>query len=273
MGIIPAVDSTFLEILAVLLATGAVAGIAAGLLGVGGGIVIVPMLYWISPLLNLAPDVVVHTAVGTSLATIIPTSIASVSAHARRGAVDGGLLKLWGPAVFVGAALGGIASGYLDGKALAGVFGVVALGVAVNMALPKPLILADAIPASAMINRLIASAIGFVSALMGIGGGTLSVPTLALFSFPIHRAVGTASAFGLAIAVPAVAGYIHGGWGVVGRSEFSLGYVDLRAAVPLVIMTVLFAPLGARIAHSIDRTPLKRCFAAFLAVTAVRMLT
>lgn len=269
----PAIDQTFVEILAILLGTGAIAGTAAGLLGVGGGIVIVPMLYWISPLLGLAPDVVVHTAVGTSLATIIPTSIASVRAHARRGAVDGRLLKLWGPAVFGGAALGGIASAYLDGGALAGVFGVVALVVAVNMALPKPLILADAIPASPAINRLIATAIGFVSALMGIGGGTLSVPTLALFSFPIHRAVGTASAFGLAIAVPAVVGYVWGGWDVPGRSAYSLGYVDLRAAVPLVIMTVLFAPLGARIAHGIDRTPLKRCFAIFLAITAIRMLT
>jgi uncharacterized membrane protein YfcA len=269
----PAIDWTLVEIFAILLGTGAIAGTAAGLLGVGGGIVIVPMLYWISPLLKVAPDVMVHAAVATSLATIIPTSIASVRAHNRRGAVDVGLLKLWGPAVFAGAALGGIASGYLDGKALAGVFGVVALIVAVNMALPKPLILADAIPGSAAVNRLMAAAIGFVSALMGIGGGTLSVPTLSLFSFPIHRAVGTASAFGLAIAVPAVVGYVYSGWDVPGRSPFSLGYVNLLAALPLVAMTVLFAPLGARIAHGIDRTWLKRCFAAFLAVTAVRMLT
>ncbi len=269
----PAFDSTFVEIVAILLGTGALAGFAAGLLGVGGGIVIVPMLYWISPLLKLDPAVVVHTAVATSLATIIPTSISSVRAHHRRGAVDVDLLKLWGPAVFVGAALGGIASGYLDGKALAGVFGVVALVVAVNMALPKPLILADAIPGSASVNRLMATAIGFLSALMGIGGVTLSVPTLALFSFPIHRAVGTASAFGLAIAVPAVAGYIYGGWDIPGRSPYSFGYVNVLAAIPLVIMTVLFAPLGAKAAHSISRTWLKRCFAAFLAVTALRMLT
>ncbi len=269
----PAFDSTFVEIVAILLGTGAIAGFAAGLLGVGGGIVIVPMLYWISPLLDVDPAVVVHMAVATSLATIIPTSIASVRAHHCRGAVDVDLLKLWGPAVFVGAALGGTTSGYLDGKALAGVFGVVALVVAVNMVLPKPLVLADAIPGSAAINRLMAGAIGFVSALMGIGGGTLSVPTLSLFSFPIHRAVGTASAFGLAIAVPAVAGYIYGGWDVPGRSPFSVGYVNILAAVPLMVMTVLFAPLGAKTAHSIDRTWLKRCFGAFLAVTAIRMLT
>jgi len=270
---LPAIDSTFVEIVAILVGTGLIAGIAAGLLGVGGGIVIVPMLYWISPMLNVGSAVVVHVAVATSLATIIPTSIASVRAHNRRGAVDFDLLKLWGPAVFVGAALGGMVSGYLGGKALAGVFGVVALVVAVNMALPKSLIFADAIPRSTSTNRLIATAIGFISALMGIGGGTLSVPTLSLFNFPIHRAVGTASAFGLAIALPAVAGYIYGGWDVPGRAPFSLGYVDFRAAIPLAAMTVLFAPLGARIAHSIDRTPLKRCFAAFLAVTAIRMLT
>jgi uncharacterized membrane protein YfcA len=270
---VPEFNSTIVQIVAILIATGAIAGISAGLLGVGGGIVIVPMLYWISPLLKLEPGVVVHTAVATSLATIIPTSIASVRAHNRRGAVDRDLLRLWGPAVLVGAALGGIASGYIDGKALARIFGVVALVVAVNMALPKPIILADGIPKSRAINRLMASAIGFVSALMGIGGGTLSVPTLALFSFPIHRAVGTGSAFGLAIAVPAVFGYIYGGWDVPGRSPFSLGYVNLLAAVPLAVMTVLFVPLGAKIAHSINQILLKRCFAAFLTVTAIRMLT
>ena len=269
----PELDSTIIEILAILVVSGAIAGTAAGLLGVGGGIVIVPMLYWIAPLMKLEPAVVVHTAVATSLATIIPTSIASVRAHNRRGAVDRDLLKLWGPAILVGAALGGIASGYIDGNGLARIFGVVALVVAVNMALPKTLILADRIPKSIKINRMMASAIGFVSALMGIGGGTLAVPTLSLFSYPIHRAVGTGSAFGLAIAVPAVIGYIYGGWGVPGRSPLSLGYVSLLAAVPLAVMTVLFAPLGAKIAHSINQTLLKRCFAAFLTVTAIRMLT
>ena len=263
---------SLLGVIAVLIAGGAAAGLIAGLLGVGGGIVVVPMLYWLSPALGIDPVVALHVAIATSLAVIIPTSISSMRAHARRGGVDPALVRRWAPGVAIGAATGGVAAGFLDGGVLAGVFGVVALIVAVNMALPHTIVVAQSLPASRAINAAFASTIGFISALMGIGGGTLSVPSLSLFGVPIHRAVGTAAVFGLVIAVPAVVGYVWGGWSVDGRPPFSLGYVSLPALLVLGLTTVLFAPFGARLAHSLNRLWLKRCFAVFLTITAVRML-
>ena len=269
-------DAESLEIVrlgAILLGAGAAAGLLAGLLGVGGGIVIVPTLYWMAPSLDLPPAQAIHIAVATSLATIIPTSISSMRAHWRRGAVDADLLRLWAPGVLVGAGTGGIVAGFLNGGALAGVFGCVAIAVAVNMAIARPLVIADALPVSAWVNRAIAGTIGLISAFMGIGGGTLSVPTLTLYGFPIHRAVGTASVFGLVIAVPAVCGYVVTGWSLGDPGAGSFGYVNLPIAAVLALATVFLAPVGARLAHRLPKQTLKRCFAVFLALTAARMLT
>ena len=265
--------TALLGVAAILLGAGTAAGLIAGLLGVGGGIVIVPILFWLSPVMGIDPAVAVHSAVATSLAVIIPTALSSMRAHWRRGAVDVAVVRRWAPAIAVGSATGGIVAGFLDGGALAGVFGVVALLVAVNMAVPHQLMVAPTLPASNAANWAMATPIGFISALMGIGGGTLSVPTQSLFGVPIHRAVGTASVFGLVIAAPAVFGYVWSGWNVDGRPPLSLGYISVMAAVVLSVATVLCAPLGARIAHALNRLWLQRCFAVFLAVTAWRMLT
>lgn len=251
---------------------GVVAGVLAGLLGVGGGIVIVPVLFWLFTLVELDDDIAMHMAVATSLFTIIFTSISSLRAHHRKGAVDGVLLKRWAPGVALGALLGGILAGYFEPELLTGVFGVVGLAVALNMAIPKTLVIADALPASSAVQASMSFVIGTFSALMGIGGGTLSVPTLAAFSYPIHRAVGTAAAFGLVIAIPAVLSFILVGWSVPDRPPFSIGYVNLVAAAILLPFTTLFAPYGARLAHRLDARWVKRAFALFLAVTAVRML-
>lgn len=266
-------DATTIAVLiAGMAVTGTVAGILAGLLGVGGGIVIVPVLFWVLHAFDIAPEHASHLAVATSLATIIPTSISSMRSHARRGTVERDLLRLWGPVVFVGALIGGGLAKFVSGDSLRAIFGVVGLLVAVNMALPKTLVVSDALPVSKWINRLIAGIIGIISALMGIGGGTLSVPTLSAFSFPAHRAVGTASALGLLIAVPGVAGFIYAGLEVEGLPPGSLGYVSLPAALIIAPISYLFAPLGTRFAHALDARNLKRVFAVFLAITAVRML-
>ncbi|RVA56389.1 sulfite exporter TauE/SafE family protein, partial [Mesorhizobium sp. M7A.F.Ca.CA.004.09.1.2] len=219
-------ELTIAMLVAGLAMTGVASGVLAGLLGVGGGIVIVPVLFWVLSLFQFSPDVISHLAVATSLAVIIPTSISSMRSHNRRGNVDRPLLNLWGPAIFVGALVGGIMSKFIPGAGLRLVFGVVGLLVAVNMALPKHLVISDHLPKSGWINRAIAAVIGFVSSLMGIGGGTLSVPTLSSFSFPVHRAVGTSSALGLLIALPAVAGFIWSGLAIAGRPPLSLGYVS-----------------------------------------------
>ncbi|MCR4266200.1 sulfite exporter TauE/SafE family protein [Nitratireductor sp. ZSWI3] len=267
-------DATTIAVLiAGMAVTGMIGGILAGLLGVGGGIVIVPVLFWVLHTFRIAPEHASHLAVATSLATIIPTSISSMRSHAKRGTVDRSLLRLWGPAVFVGALIGGGLAKVVSGDSLRAIFGVVGLLVAVNMALPKTLVVSEALPVSKWINRLIAGVIGIISSLMGIGGGTLSVPTLSAFSFPAHRAVGTAAAMGLLIAVPGVAGFLYAGLGVEGLPPGSLGYVSLPAALIIAPVSYLFAPLGTRLAHALDAKNLKRVFALFLAITAIRMLT
>lgn len=255
-----------------LLITGAIAGVLAGLLGVGGGIVIVPVLIIVAELFDIPDSIAMLLVVGTSLATIIPTSISSARAHNKRGAIDRDILRGWVPAIFLGALLGGIASKFIGSNGLTLVFGCVALVVSINLALPKTLTLAKAPPADRASQSAIALPIGFMSALMGIGGGTLSVPVMSMLSVPVHRAVATASVFGLAIAVPAVGGFIWAGLGVEGRPPGSLGFVNLPAAIVLFSMSVLTAPYGARLAHVMAPRKLKLAFAVFLGISAVRML-
>lgn len=247
------------------------AGIVAGLLGVGGGIVIVPALYWLFTLTDFPSELAMHMAVATSLATIITTSISSARAHHRRGAVDFDLLRRWAPALAVGALAGGLAARFFDADVLTGIFGVVAILVALNLATTRTLVIGTALPASP-IQVAMGTVMGFISSLMGIGGGTLGVSTLTAFSYPIHRAVGTSSAFGLIIAVPAVIGFIISGWDVPGRPPLSLGYVSLVATAIILPFTTGFAPLGARLAHAMEPIWVKRAFALFLAATALKML-
>lgn len=255
-----------------LLATGAVAGVLAGLLGVGGGIVIVPVLVIVAELFNVPDAVAQPLIVGTSLATIIPTSISSARAHHRKGAIDRDILIGWAPAMFFGALLGGAAADAFGADGLTLIFGVVALLVAVNLAIPHNLTLAEAPPSGWAARSAVAAPIGFVSALMGIGGGTLAVPAMTMLRTPIRTAVATASVFGLLISAPAVIGFIIAGLDVPGRPPGSLGYVHLPAAALLFSVSVFTAPIGAKIAHRIDQTLLRRAFALFLAISASRML-
>ncbi|MEP0521342.1 MAG: sulfite exporter TauE/SafE family protein [Hyphomicrobiales bacterium] len=264
---------SFMMLLAAgMLCTGGVAGILAGLLGVGGGIVIVPVLFILFDFLDIPTQVSMHLAVATSLATIIPTSISSARAHNKRGSIDLDLLKSWAPLIFAGALFGGVLSKYLSSDNLTLIFGVIALLVSINMALPKKIVISDKLPSGFAGKGILPSFIGGFSALMGIGGGTLSVPILSAFSFPIHRAVGTASAFGLVIAIPAVLGFIWSGWNADLRPPFSLGYVNIPAAVLIFSVSIFTAPLGAKLAHSLNPSNLKKAFAIFLFITALRML-
>ena len=263
----------FLLVLAVaMLCTGAIAGVLAGLLGVGGGIVIVPVLFILFDYLDIPAQISMHIAVATSLATIIPTSISSARSHHKKGSIDIGMLKSWAPLIFIGAAIGGVLSKYLASSSLTLIFGVIALLVSINMALPKKVVIADELPKGVVGKGLLPSFIGGFSALMGIGGGTLSVPILSAFSFPIHRAVGTASAFGLVIAIPAVIGFIWSGWSADLRPPYSIGYVSVPAAVLIFSVSVFTAPLGTKLAHSLNPANLKKAFALFLFITSLRML-
>jgi uncharacterized membrane protein YfcA len=254
-----------------LIVASIVAGTIAGLLGVGGGIVLVPVMFWLFTFIDFPEAIAAHMAVATSLATIVFTSISSMRAHHQRGAVDFNLLKRWGPALAIGALAGGLAARFFDGDVLTGVFGAVGLLVAVNLAIPKTLVIAPQLPHPA-IQGAMGIVIGFISSLMGIGGGTLGVPTLAAFSYPIHKAVGTAAAFGFVIALPAAIGFIISGWDVPGRPPLSLGYVSLAAALIILPFTIGFAPLGARLAHALEPIWVKRAFSLFLALTAIKMI-
>jgi uncharacterized membrane protein YfcA len=251
---------------------GGLGGLLAGLLGVGGGIVIVPVLFWVFTFTRFDPALAMHMAVATSLATIIATSISSARAHHKRGAVDMALVKRWGPWMAAGALAGGAFAGLVNAAALMMVFGIVGLAVSVNLARPKSLVLAPDLPSGKVGQPVLASGIGLVSAMMGIGGGTLGVPTLTAFSVPVHRAVGTAATFGLIIAIPAAIALVVAGLGVAGRPPLSLGYVNLVAAALILPMSIFMAPRGAKLAHALDAKWVKRSFAVFLTITSVRML-
>ncbi len=269
-------DMALLDLVALIagvIATAILAGIMAGLLGVGGGIVLVPVLFWILTLMDFPPDLTMQMAVATSLATIIFTSISSARAHHKRGSVDLSLLKLWAPGLMLGALTGGLAAKYIEASGLKLVFGTIALLVALNMATPKTLVLSSHLPRNRLVNVVISYIIGGFSSLMGIGGGTLSVPTLSAFSFDIKRAIGTASAFGILIAIPAVMGFILSGLGVPSRPPFSLGFVSIPAALLILPFTVSFAPVGTALAHKLDRKWIKLTFAVFLAATSIKMLS
>jgi uncharacterized membrane protein YfcA len=254
-----------------LIVAGIAAGVIAGLLGVGGGIVIVPVLYHLFALIGIDEAVRMHVAVGTSLGTIVPTSIASARAHFRRGGVDLGLLKGWAPFIALGVVAGTVLGGNVRGDVLTAIFAVVALAVALNMGLRRNGAAVAAGLPKAPWRETIAGLIGLISVMMGIGGGTLSVPILSAFSYPIRKAVGTAAAIGLIIAVPGVIGYAWYGLDVAGRPPFSLGYVNLVGFALIVPATVVTAPLGARIAHAIHPGRLKLVFATFLFLTSLRM--
>lgn len=265
-------DVTQMAILAAaLLAAGAVGGLAAGLLGVGGGIVIVPVLFHLFTTLGIPEEVRMHVAVGTSLATIIATSVISTRSHWRKQAVDMDMLRWWGPFIVLGVVVGTALAGFVRGPVLTGVFAVVASLVAVHMAFGKAgWHISDGLPGRPA-QAGMAAIIGMVSTMMGIGGGTLSVPTLTLFRYPIHRAVGTAAAIGFLIGVPGTLGFIWTGWGMPELPPFSLGYINLLGVALILPTSMALAPYGAKLAHSMDTRNLRRAFAVFLGLTAVRM--
>ena len=265
-------SADYLTLAAMMLVTGAVGGVIAGMLGVGGGIVIVPVLDLVLGALDVDSSVRMHVTVATSLATIIPTAISSSRAHEAKGAVDHDQLRRWGVAIFLGAIAGVLLASRVGGDVLSAVFGIVALLVAIKMLLPlEGKHIADAIPGG-VTGQAIPFAIGGISSMMGIGGGTLSVPVMTLFNVPIHRAVGTAALFGLLISAPATVAFAITGWNVEGLPPGSLGYVNLIGLAIIAPVSYLAAPSGARIAHALSKRKLSLIFGLFLTVVSVRML-
>ena len=254
-----------------MLGTGCIAGVLAGLFGIGGGIVIVPVLEAVLSFLGVDPAIRMHIAVATSLATIVPTSISSARAHYRRGSVDVDIVKRWAVLVFVGALLGALIAAQIHSRALAAIFAGFALFVGIKMLFfPQNRRLTTGVPAKGWVS-VIPAAIGCFSSMMGIGGGTFSVMVLTLFGEPIHRAVGTAALFGLVISLPGTAGFVALGLGDPRLPSGSLGYVNLLGVAVIAPMTVLAAPLGAKIAHAFSDRHLNLLFGLFLLLVAVRL--
>ncbi|MFO1153818.1 MAG: sulfite exporter TauE/SafE family protein [Rhodospirillales bacterium] len=257
---------------AVLLATGLCAGFIAGLLGVGGGIVVVPVLFQVFSAFGFDEGISMLMAVGTSLGAMVPTSLSSARSHYRHGAVEMGVFRAWAPGVVLGVCAGTLIAGFVRGQVLTGVFIVVTVLIALNLAIRgEGRAIWPALPTGWRLQG-IGFAIGGVSALMGIGGGMLTVPVMTACSHPFRKAVATAAMTGMLIAIPGAIGFALAGLGAPGRPPVSIGYVNVFGFALISPATVLAAPWGARIAHTINARWLRWSFIAFLLVTAGRML-
>jgi uncharacterized membrane protein YfcA len=259
-----------LPMIVLLVAIGAFAGVIAGMLGVGGGIILVPAFYYTFAGLGYGGPDLMQVCLATSLATIIVTSTRSVLAHNRKGAVDWAILRGWAPGIAIGSVLGVLAVSQLRTPALQAIFGCLALVVAFYLGLGRSdWRLGPAMPKGAG-RAVLSPLVGFLSVLMGIGGGSFGVPLMSLYGVPIHRAVATAAGFGVVIAVPSVAGFLM--MRVEGAPPYTFGAVNLPTFLVIIAMTLITTPLGVRLAHAMDPAPLRRVFAVFLAIVALNML-
>jgi len=253
--------------------TGAFAGILAGLLGVGGGLVIVPMLNFVFHMVLLPENYIQHLALGTSLASIMFTSVSSLRAHHQRGAVLWPIVKAITPGILVGTFLGSKLAAHLSSRFLSGFFVVFLYYVATQMILNmKPKASRQVPGAVGMFGA--GGVIGGVSSLVGIGGGTLSVPFMTWCNVALHTCIGTSAAIGFPIAVAGTAGYIVNGLDAAlpGISEGYLGFIYLPALVGVALASIVTAPLGAKLAHSLPVGRLKKIFAALLVIMGTKML-
>jgi uncharacterized membrane protein YfcA len=264
--------SLLLPLAAFLVVIGAFAGLIAGLLGVGGGIVLVPAFFYAFTTLGYGGPWLMQVCLATSLATIIVTSFRSLKAHNRRGATDWTILKSWAPGIVVGAALGVWAASLLQSVVLQGIFGTLGMVIGLWLAFGRDTWrIAEAMP-GAITRSVLSPVLGFLSVLMGIGGGSFGVPLMTLYAQPIHRAVATASGFGLAIAVPAVIGFLIVRPDPAGLPPLTFGAINGPAFLLVIGATWVTTPWGAELAHRMKPAPLRRAFAVFLTLVALNML-
>ncbi len=264
-------EASMLTLISIYLAVGAMAGVLAGLLGIGGGLVIVPMLVFCFTWQGVSQESIMHIALGTSMASIIFTAVSSFMAHHRRGAVRWVVVRRIVPGILVGTFLGTIVASRLSTGFLKGFFCLFLYYVAIQMLVDKkPRVSRDLLGNAGMFG--VGNVIGVVSSLVGIGGGTLSVPFMMWCNIPVHHAIGTSAAIGFPIAIAGTAGYILNGWNVSTLPLHSIGYVYLPALVGIVAASVLTAPLGVRLAHSLPVARLKSVFAVLLLLVGTRML-
>ena len=254
-----------------LIVLGLATGFMAGLLGIGGGMVMVPFMTWLLASQGIPNEYVVKMAIATSLATICFTSISSVRSHHKRGAVRWDIVKLLAPGIVLGSMFGAQLAKILPAQALALGFAAFVSFSGTQMLLgrkPKP---TRQLPKAAGLLGA-GAGIGTLSALVGAGGGFISVPFMAWCNVAMHNAVATSAALGFPIALAGTLGYIWAGWSLEGMPSGSLGFIYLPALVLIAMASVMTAPVGARVAHGMDTSQLKRAFALLLYGLAGYML-
>jgi uncharacterized membrane protein YfcA len=262
----------FLPLALALLFAGGITGILAGLFGVGGGAIIVPILYQAFAILGVPDEVRMPLTIGTSLAIIIPTSVRSYLAHNAKGAIDKRIMRLWSLPIFFGVAAGSFLAAFAPPWLFKGVFALIAGGNGIALLIGrKDWHLAD--EPSAWPMRAIGFVIGLLSSLMGISGGMLSNITLMIFGRTIHQAVATSAGLGVIISIPGTIGYMLAGWSRMAElPPLSLGFVSLIGFALLAPLGMLVAPFGAKIAHAISRRRLEVAFGCYLVIMATRFV-
>ena len=256
-----------------LLVVGGVGGFLSGLLGVGGGIIFVPALYF--TLTSFSPDTghAMRIAIGTSLALVLVTGASSAFWHHKKGSVDFNIIKNWTPAVVLGVAAGTFFASAIDGHILKQFFASITLLISVYMTFSKePPVEPPVHSVSLALQRVAAAIIGMIAAILGIGGAMLNIPFMTYMGVPMRKSVGTGGALAFIISLPAMVGYIFVGLRYTSQlPPYSLGYVNLLALVAILPISMLLSPVGVHVSHNMPRNILRRIFAVVLVVVALRM--
>lgn len=253
-----------------LAAAGALSGVLAGLFGIGGGAILVPVFYHVFGLLEVDQSIRMHLALGTSLAIIVPTSIRSFLAHKKRGAVDLDLLKKWVIAVPLGTFIASAIAAYASSAMLQLTFAIIACGLAFRMIFNRESWkLGNELPQNPALF-CVGTGIGILSGLMGVGGGVVNNTFMTLYGRPIHQAVATSAGLGVLISLPGLLGYLWAGWGNSLLPPGSTGFINWIAVFLIIPITLLVAPLGARIAHAMSKKHLERAFGVFLLLVSLQ---
>ena len=257
----------------IFLLTGLLSGLLAGLLGVGGGIIIVPVCYYVLVNLGYSIEIAIHVSVASSLAVIVFTSISSIRSHLKLNNIDNDVIKKWFSGIIIGSLTGSFLASTINGEILILIFLSLAFLISINMFFQKKIkFIRNDLPLSFLLNFFISTTIGFLSSLIGIGGGSFAVPTLSIFSKKIHTAVGTSAALGFFIAFPAAISYMFLGLNTENLPNYSIGYVNPLIVVLITSTSVFTANIGAKISSKINKDILKKIFAIFLLCTCISLV-
>jgi len=262
----------FFYFLILLLITGIISGLIAGLLGVGGGLVVIPVIFYILNFYGFSKDIIMHVAIASSLGIICITSLSSINAHYKLKNIEVNVIKKWFIGVILGSIFGAVFASFINGNVLVIIFGVIVSIIAISMFLNINIVLANDIPKNFFLNNFISFFIGCFSVLIGIGGGSFSVPTLTVFGKNIHRAVGTSACIGFFIALPGFITYASTGRMIEGLPKYSIGYVSLPIVLAVASVSVLTAPVGAKLSSKANKSTIKKIFAIFLLLICVSLV-